>query len=348
MLGRRALLVGFVTIAMGCGLAAATPRTNGVEEFVHEALGFKCLVPNEGWSLVEQEVDLELHELNGPISGHFEWASADQECKIQLFVQALTRERSPEVVAAMLEEGTSTGLTKVTGGPVTINGYPAYIAFYDHGEEKSKMVVFVSGKSAYSWLVYGTEASLTRYVPTFDRIIESFRVLAKPARGETQPRQWESSPHLPHLYRARGLGFTIKYPSGWEVDRIDETTVRVTAPDDSDMSDINAVFQTLDRQGGEAELGSALQKLRDQILAERPKAKLSEPQNLQFRQGLLTGKLFIVNYYQGWDPMFQSVGVVTDREGHLYLLSLAGPKNSVEMNAEILNIMMASILPADR
>jgi hypothetical protein len=42
------------------------------------------------------------------------------------------------------------------------------------------------------------------------------------------------------------------------------------------------------------------------------------------------------------------VGVVTDREGHLYLLSLAGPKNSVETNAEILNTMMASILPADR
>jgi hypothetical protein len=347
MFGGKQLLVGLVTIAMGCGLAAATLRTDGVEEFVHEALGFKCLVPNEGWSLVEQEVDLELHELNGPISGHFEWASADQECKIQLFVQALTRERSPEVVAAMLEEGTSTGLTKVTGGPVTINGYPAYITFYDDGEEKSKMVVFVSGKSAYSWFVYGTEASLARHVYTFDSMIESFRLLSDSTVSDRESSR-PKSPQLPHLYRARGLGFTIKYPSGWEVDRIDETTVRVTAPHNSEMSEINAVFQTLDRRGGEVELGSALQKLRDQILAERPKAKLSEPQNLQFRQGLLTGKLFIVNYYQGWDPMFQSVGVVTDREGHLYLLSLAGPKNSVETNAEILNTMMASILPADR
>jgi hypothetical protein len=247
------------------------------------------------------------------------------------------------------DSNTNTELIESNRG--TLNGYPAYTSVRRHKDSLTKTTVLIVGQRSFLMNLTASEIGHMKYGHIYEQLVTSFRAQAvntpKTAQKKQQeaPKRSPSSPSLPHLFRGRGLGFTVNYPSGWEAERLDDATVQILGPGNADGSRIQAhiMFQGSPGEGATPE--SLMEKLKAQIAGDYPKAKFMNDKNVKIADGMLTGRQSVAEYYEGWEHQRQWQGIFRKLDGTYIVMLISGPQDMMQANVPNLDKIINSLSP---
>lgn len=310
-------------------------------------LGFTALVPGPGWRLESghplKSAGYEDFRIQG--TGFASWRYDEDQTEIAVASMILSHELSAHLLPRLAELFEQTRFPpgrRVAGEVTQLNGYPSYLAGYEADGTRATYVYLLAGRRFFILGLEGASPILSRHVPLFRRLLETFKALPLPVGGKGGNR----APDLPHRVAGEGLGFTLNCPEGWETERVGETMVVVSGPGDSDLPRVHLSFQFSEVAGDASRLHTLIRGFRDQLLEEYPRATLSPSRGVRTAQGLLKGLQFHADFSQGRLPMRQWISVVQDEHGYLFFIFVRGPRSVIEKHGPVINGIVDTLTPA--
>jgi hypothetical protein len=298
--------------------------------------GFACTAPSGGWQFSEHD------------SGA-RWLTANESVILSArHVLDIPVEVTPQYLEKLFngfDSDTNTDLVESNRG--TLNGYPAYTAIRRQKDTLSRLTVLVIGQRCFLMSLTASEMGHTQYGHIYDQMVTSFRAqgenVSQPVQQNQQedPERSPSSPPLPHLFRGRGLGFTVNYPKGWEATRLDDTTVQILGP----RNTIEALIMLQGHPGAGDTPESLMEKLRAQILGDYPEAQFSTARKVVLADGLLTGQQCVAEYFEGGEQRRQWQGIMKKEDGSYIVMFVSGSQEVMMANVTKVDKIINSLSP---
>jgi hypothetical protein len=309
--------------------------------YEHRGKGFSCTVPDGGWQISES-------------SSGARWVTADESAVLSVQHMAdINVAITPEYLEELFNGFDNVDRKElIESERGTLNGHPAYASVRRHENGVfTKMTVLVVGQRGFSINLTTSEIGHTKFGHIYDQMVTSFRAQAGSAPQAAQEKHQAaskgniSSPALPHLFRGRGLGFTVNYPKGWEATRLDDTTVQILGPGHSDDNRIEALIMVQGHPGAGDTPESLMEKLRAQILGDYPDAKFSPAKDFVLAGGRLSGQQCVAEYYEAWEKKRQWQGIMRKDDGSYIVMFVAGPQAVMMANVPNIDKIINSLSP---
>jgi hypothetical protein len=276
--------------------------------YVHPQLGFK-LIPPPGWRVDEHPQDADIQFVSPDEHTIFQVSSATPKVNFDLerFVDYWESEE--------VGEGKHL-LKRLEREYVVVGGYPAIRAVYVNKENITVERFFIKANGmiyALSGVFVGEE--FKQRVNQFDMMAYSFQppenLTQQPETAKTPLAQPQAAPQqevvppedksLGNIFQEKGLGYAIRYPSGWAAKKPDPYSVVIGGKEGTRAYSSTVSIQNMtaaDSVGKQRSLDSVVAEFKQQLKSGDANAKFSEEKAFSYaKNGLnLIGRQLKVEF----------------------------------------------------